>query len=484
MKLPKPDVKNKKVTSKQSRFPDDYHSGYHIMPAAVDFFAQFETLGVRYEKNARDKWMTKESKDGIHIFYYPDRTIYRSKPGANHACIPDVAMDAYLDYSPLSNPKVYKNMGYRYAMISPPHMGFKKAVIRNEHLRIFADSGGFQIRQGVTDFVNPDQLIDFYNASTDIGIGLDVPMHPLLYDKYLARMSHVTSKNNKHIKAGLTSDVALYDLNHGMDLKDRKVFFDVTEQYEPNDGIAMAGTSSKARGEYGVAAHIVNGVIGIAYVLARSKGRYKTAHILGTTTPFYMFVFHLLTKSGFFPHITSDSSTYAQAAMMNTQLTSIPGQSILYRNTLPKGEVLYRSPCSCPVCSIVGYSHHLMVNARANMVHSLYHYAYINDLISDLADQWLAGTLKPSEIQKIIAPSAFQPRHFTGLMKFLNDLMASGSFQKAYKINADFIEPILGKTKQKSLFGIAKKHEAPHGDEVRTDRILKSYEDWQAERGI
>lgn len=460
------------------------HTGYDLMPAAVDFFGSYETMGVKFQKNPKELWMTKESKDGIHIFHYPDRTIYRSKPGPNHACIPEVGMDAYLDYSVLSNPNVYRDMGYRYVMISPPHMQFRKAPIRNDKLRLFADSGGFQIRQGVTDFVDPDALIDFYNASTDIGIGLDVPMHPLLYDKYLARMSHVTSRNNKYIKAGLTKDIMLYDLNHGMDLKDRKVFLDVTEQYEPNDGIALAGTSSKARGEYGVAAHIVNGVVGIAYVLARSKKRYRTAHILGTTTPFYMFVFHLMTKSGFFPHITSDSSTYAQAAMMNTQLTSVPGQSVLYRNTLPKDKVLYRSPCSCPVCSMVGYSHHLMVNARANMVHSLYHYAYLNDLIADLADNWLAGTLKNSEAEKIISPSAFQHRHFNGTMKFLADMFASGSFQSAYKKNADFIEPILGKSKHTSLFGKERKHEAPHGDAVRTDKILASYEKWQKDRGL
>lgn len=459
------------------------HVGYDIMPAAVDFLHTYETLGVKYHTNPRDKWMTKELKDGIHIYHYPDRTLFRTKPGTNHACIPDVAMDAYMDYSVLSNPKMYSDMGYRYVMISPPHMQFRKAPIRNDHLRLFADSGGFQMRQGVTDFVDPDQLIDFYNASTDIGIGLDVPMHPLLYDKLLARMSHITSKNNAYIKSGLNKDVMLYDLNHGMDLKDRKVFLDVTEQYAPNDGIALAGTSSKARGEYGVAAHIVNGVIGIAYVLARSKKNYRTAHILGTTTPFYMFVFHLMTKSGFFPHITSDSSTYAQAAMMNTQLTSIPGQSVLYRNTLPKGEVLYRSPCSCPVCGMVGYSHHLMVNARANMVHSLYHYAYLNQLTADLADTYLKGAMKLPEIEKIIAPAQFSTRHFNGTMHFLSDMFASG-FQKAYKKNAQFIEPILGKTKQASLFGKQRTHDAPHGDAVRTDAILSSYEKWQKKRGI
>lgn len=460
---------------------DKTHVGYDIMPAAVDFFATYETLGVRYVTNPRSKWMTREKKDGIHIFHYPDRTLYRSKPGINTASIQEESMDAYLDYSVLSHPEMYRKIGYRYVMISPPHMQFRKAPIRNEHLSLFADSGGFQIRQGVTEFVDPEVLVDFYNASTDIGIGLDVPMHPLLYDKYLARMSHVASMNNRYIKERLNKNVSLYDLNHGMDLRDRKTFMDVTMQYEPMDGIALAGTSSKARGEYGVAAHIINGIVGICYVLARSKGRYRTAHILGTTTPFYMFAFHLLTKGGFFPHITSDSSTYAQAAMMNTQLTSVPGQSVLYRNTLPKGNILYRSPCACPVCSMVSYTQHLFINARANMIHSLYHYAYLNDLTEDLADQVLKGTITDKALEAIIAPAQFNHRHFSGIMAFMRDLISS-NFKEAHKKNADFLEPMARKGNQNSLFGGTRKHNAPHGDEPRTDRILKSYEDWHKQR--
>jgi len=115
------------------------------------------------------------------------------------------------------------------------------------------------------------------------------------------------------------------------------------------------------------------------------------------------------------------------------------------------------------------------------MIHSLYHYAYLNDLLSDVADQWLAGTIKRSEVEKLVSPPAFSHRYFTGLLQFLSDLFDSG-FQKAYKKNEDFIQPILGKSKQNSLFGTQKKADAPHKDEERTNRILTVYEKWQDER--
>jgi hypothetical protein len=458
--------------------------GYDLVPAAVDSFHTYATLAVKLIKNKRSLWFTRGLKDGIHSYHYPDRTVYRMCQGKSTTGISPEIMDMYLDFSILSNPELYKNLGYRYVMISPPHMGFRKSPIRTPHLKIFADSGGFQIRQGITDFVDPDVLADFYNASTDIGIGLDIPMHPLLYDKYLARMSHVASKNNKYIKSKLDPGIKLYDLNHGMDLKDRKIFFDVTEQYEPQDGIALAGTSSKARGEYGVAAHIVNGVIGISYILARSKGRYRSAHILGTTTTFYMFVFHLITKSGFFPHITSDSSTYIQASSMNTMLCGRPGQSLIYRNVLPKDNVLYRCPCTCPVCAMVVYAHHIHVDGKANQIHGLYHFEYVNQTIEAIVDDFIAGRVTVKQIMPIVAPSAFQPRHFIGVMQFLQD-MFEGGFGKAYKKNLPFINDMLGKDNRGSLFkNYTKKVSAPHGDDVRTDRILKSYEDWQKKRGV
>lgn len=483
MKKAKIDVTKASKKKEQRRFDKSYHEGYHIMPAAVDFFSLNEQMGVKFETNPRSKWYEQDSKDATIKYYYPDRTIYRSKPGVVHAAIADTELDQILEYAPLGNPELYTKMGYKYAMISSPHMGFKHAPLRNPHLRLFADSGGFQLRQGVTDFVDPDQLIPFYNATTDIGIGLDIPLHPLLYDDYLARMAEITARNNQYIKSKLNPNVALYDLNHGMDLRDRKIFFDAIEKYPMNDGIALAGTSSKARGEYGVSAHIINGVVGIAYTLDRAAKHYKTAHILGTTTPFYMFVFHVMTKSGFFKHITSDSSTYAQAAMMNTMLTSVPGNSLLYRNGLPKGKVLWRTPCACPVCSMVGYSQHLQVNARANMVHSLYHFAFLDQLLSDLADQYVRGLIKESEVEKIVSPSAFNAREFQGTMRFVRDLSAHG-FSKAYANSKNFIEPLIGRTNTKSLFGVKKKVNMAHADEDRANRILSSYEKWQAERGL
>ncbi|QDH83434.1 tRNA guanine transglycosylase [Achromobacter phage Motura] len=458
------------------------HVGYDLMPAAVDFFDTFESVGVKYGNNKQSKWWTRDLRDGVHVFYLPDRTLYRGRAGATQSCIASVEVDEFLEYSLLSNPELYSSWGLRYAMISPPHMGFKPAPVRNPHIRLFADSGGFQIRQGVTDFIDPNTLVDFYNKTTDIGIGLDVPMHPLLYPKMLQRMAHVTCMNGEYIKKQLNPGVMLYDLNHGMDLVDRKAFLDVTEKYEPLDGISLAGTSSNARGEYGVSAHIVNGVVGIAYVLARSAKRYRTAHILGTTTPFYMFVFNVMTRGKFFPHITSDSSTYAQAAIMNTHLMGIPGINMLRRNPMPKTD-LSTLPCSCPICHMTKYTQSYVINNRSNMIHSIWYYVQMMRYTEHLADEFLAGRTKDLEILKVLGPSTFSPVHMKGTMRFLRDLIEHG-YNKAYANSKDFIHSMLGKKTTTNLFGGERSAGVLHGDAERTDRILTSYETYHKKTGV
>jgi hypothetical protein len=455
--------------------------GYDIIPASVDTLNAYETLGVKFINNKRDLWYTRSNIDGIQRYFYPDRTIYKLLPGVVSTSIPHESLDMYLDYSPLGNPELFKKCGYRYMMVSAPHMNFLKTPLRNNHLQIFSDSGGFQMKTGVSDFIDPDKLIDFYNYSVDIGIGLDVPMNPLLYPTHLARMAHMSHRLGVYMKSKLK--IKLYDLNHGMDIKDRKIFLEVSDKYEPLDGIAIAGASSNARGEYKHAEHLVNGVVSIAYTLTYVKDRYKTAHMLGVTTTFYMFIFSLMTKSGFFPHITSDSSTYAQAGMMNTYLSSYD-KKLIVRPTLPKSNIEYRTTCQCPVCVMVGYKHALFICGKATMVHGMYHFAYVKSLVEDLAQQYLDGTIKIKDLIPLVSPSCFSTAHFTNIMKFLDDLFSKG-FKIAYKNNQDFIRLMAGGSRRKSLFSsMSVKSKIPAEEESTVNRILSSYESWMDSRGF
>lgn len=476
----------KTINPNSNMFPDEKLLGYDYMPAAVDFLYTYEVLGVKYEKNDASKVFTRALRDGIHVFYYPDRTIYRLRSGVSHAGIPDVALDEYIEYSPLSAPDMYENMGYRYMMISPPHMNFVPAPLRNGKVRIIADSGGFQLRRGVMDFIDPEMLVGFYNKTNDFGVGLDVPMNPRLFDTRLRRMANVTARNGVYIKKNMIPGVKLYDLNHGTTLEHRRAYMEITNKYDALDGLAIGGTSSNVLGESTVAAHLIRGMVGICDILDKTRDRYHTAHILGTTTPFYMFFMNAITSGGFFPHMTSDSSTYAQSGIMNRQVMSYPGSSVLFNNQLPKDGIFYQLACSCPACSMVRYSPNFVINARANMMHALHYYAYMQRVTKELADSWIRGDMSEKALEPLVIPSSFDHRQFKGFLRFLKDLLNHG-FDKAYTKNAGFLKsfvPIPAATRGHLFSKKTQEDLVDPKDAARTDSILSNYEKWQDDHGI
>lgn len=467
-------------------FPDEKLTGYDYMPAAVDFLYTYETLGVKYEKNPPEKVFTRALRDGIHIFYYPDRTMYRLRSGISHVGVLDTPVDEIIEYSPLSAPDMYEKMGYRYMMISPPHMNFIPSPLRNGKVRIVADSGGFQLRMGVMDFIDPEMLIGFYNKTNDFGVGLDVPMNPRLFDTRLQRMANVTARNGVYLKANAAPQVKIYDLNHGTTLQQRQNFMDVTNKYDPLDGLAIGGTSSNALGESSVSAHLIRGMVGISYALDRNRDRYHTAHVLGTTTPFYMFFMNAVTQGGFFPHMTSDSSTYAQSGIMNRQVISLPGGQVLLNNQLPKDSIFYQLPCSCPACSMVRYSPHFVINARANMMHALHYYSYMQRVTKELAASWIRGDMSEKTLEPLVIPSSFDHRQFKGFLRFLKDMLNHG-FDASYKKNQNFLQsfvPIPAATRGHLFSKKTQEDMVPKAEAARTDSIMSNYEKWQDQRGI
>jgi queuine/archaeosine tRNA-ribosyltransferase len=468
-------------------FPaDEKLTGYDWMGAAVDFLYSYESLGIRYEKNPSEKAFTRAIRDGIHIFYYPDRTIYRMRSGVNHAGIPDVPMDEVMEYSPLSAYDLYANLGLRYMMISPPHMNFTPSPLRNGKVRIIADSGGFQLRRGVMDFIDPQMLINFYNKTNDFGVGLDVPMNPRLFDTRLTRMANVTARNGSFLKANANKAVRIYDLNHGTTLEHRRSYMEVTNKYAPLDGLAIGGTSSNVLGESTVAAHLIRGMVSVCYIIDKTRDRYHTAHILGTTTPFWMFFMNAVTAGGFYPHLTSDSSTWAQSGIMNRQVMSTPGGTVLFNNQLPKDGIFYQNACSCPACNMVRYSPNFVINARANMMHALHYYAYLQRVTRELAEAWIRGDMSEKALEPLVIPSAFDHRQFRGFLRFLKDLLNYG-FDKAYAKNSGFLQsfvPIPAATRGHLFTKKTQADMVDPKDAARTDSILASYEKWQDEHGI
>src|SRR6185437_2940998 len=114
-----------------------------------------------------------------------------------------------------------KRWGFNYMMVTPERLATSDYVRRNGVVGLFSDSGGFQMSKGVTDWIDPAELSEFYRKKIDFGIGLDVPLprHMQSTDWFI-RMSRIQCANNKYIANKLKGSACeLYDVSHGLTLE-------------------------------------------------------------------------------------------------------------------------------------------------------------------------------------------------------------------------------------------------------------------------
>lgn len=390
------------------------------------------------------------------------------------------APDAVCLPNPATNPNSYASKGLRYAMVNATGMNYVGMELRRGDVNIVADSGGFQMLTGVTDFVDPDSLIDYYNKTVDVGVGLDIPMPNTLFPHLLKRMAAITCRNNDYLRSKALPGIGIYDVAHGHSLQERKEYLEVTLEQDHGEGIALAGTSSLVRGERSVVQHHINGILSITYTLDKVRDRYNTAHILGTTTPLYMFMYYLILQSGFYPHLTADSSSYIQSAISgNYHQTLYPQSKFLFDNHLPTNNLPHKLTCQCPLCLVYQDTAKFSYASVSAIFHSLYYYLDMVKSVEALADLWVTGQASKEVIYDHLGTSNLPRTHFFKMLGMLEDILERG-FQKGVAKNKSYIRST-SSGRSSGLFGGAKQQV----DKAQLDRftnIIASYERWHEER--
>lgn len=415
-----------------------------LMPAAVNSMALNEFLGVKYGK-PKGTPFTAEQRFGIKTMYLPDRTVYVGRGNSNTLGLTVEDLDVVLPLSPLSNPETLKGLGFNYMMVTPERLATSDYVRRNGVVGLFSDSGGFQMSKGVVDFVEPDSVIDFYKRKIDFGIGLDVPLpRHLQSTDWFIRMARIQCANNKYIAKGLEgSKCELYDVSHGLTLENRKRYLEDVLEHKSAKYLAMGGIGQANYDT--VIVSTVMAVVNLCYVVDRAKNEYERFHILGTTSSFFLSVYALLTEMGVAPFISCDSSTYAQSGlafqtrgtMYKADMGFIPAFPIEHQ---PIG---YGLPCSCPVCSLVGYQHVYRMSQPSNGIHTLIQIKKAKDITSDLAKLLLQGKPVMQHLLNTITSNRSLDPIYRALYRFIMDM--DQGFDKAWANHRDTLKSSLRK---------------------------------------
>jgi predicted Fe-Mo cluster-binding NifX family protein len=384
-------------------------SMYNFVPAAIDSFKKTGFgLYIKYTRsNSPDSIVVKKNAPNYMWLVCPDRELVLIEHGSHPEFVPmGENFDKYVDFN-LYDDHVCAGLDVDSYMINYSQYGFDKTGKMNSKSPMFrrngrnpnmpnqpkviADSGGFQLYTGKKDYLDPKEVIEWYNENIDWGMVLDVP--PIVRtDHYLKRSAMIQGENNRIMMDHKNEHVELINIAHGDTYEKRMEFL----KHVDHPGINRLATT-------GYRDSVVSTIAELLQLILRSERKFKHYHVLG--------VYNLrkllpIIKVGSIlpevkigkwkgvPLITSDASTPLQSAVNklyhHQQSVYEPARRLVIgaRNTY--ANVHAKLPCACPVCSNIQYLNILGILDKqvvSNLigVHNLYEIRRYSRMMDELA---------------------------------------------------------------------------------------------------
>jgi len=325
---------------------------------------------------------------------------------------------------PFLNATFVKNCGITKVLANPIHGGFIREPFERQGMESIVDSGGFQMLKGTVEFVEPDYLVRMYAEKANIGMPLDLPVPAGAEPMFFDRISHMIRANDQYMLKRLKPNIDLALISHGSTLARRKSRLDVLDRKAAV--VAIAGLGIKP--DNGVD-HVSTALESLLYVTNRYRKTARYFHVLGITSKFWLFIYALLDSTGFVKSIGADSVSH--------RLGSVVGMYDTYdfqTISLNKKQTYHQTmPCNCPICFAIDDLR--IVNSTYILeAHNLWVRAQWAKLISDMAAQYVLGTVKLEEIFKTLNLT-LKYNEFHKLVKYVEEVTSSGKFKPLRKIN-------------------------------------------------
>lgn len=447
-----------------------------IMPASIGVIPLDSFLSVEFKKNTK---LAAYRDRGIYTFLLPDRTVHVGRSNSSGFGILFDRPDIVVPLSPISNPELLHSEGYRYVMVNPKEYKrvSKSKKRESRKIKIVSDSGGFQLANGVSSFIDPKELGEIYKDRIDYGMGLDIPLPlPLHSTEWMGRMAKVMAKNNKIIES-IAKSTHVMDVSHGLSIEARSQFLKTVMKNQTSEYLALGGIGQSNYDTQLVS--LITGVLNVCNTLYTARKQYSHFHILGTISPIFQVVYNLLLKQGIVKVITADSSTYAQRSL-NYMATVVPYSSevkIPQYYQIPSEPLGRNLPCNCEICNLSKYSIVYRLSQHASMNHNLIALKRKSDLLNSMTDQYLSGNLKIKEMLPELSTKSDIFPVFTRLIQFVSD-MGLG-YDKAFAKHSKFL-PSVRKSKN-SLFS---RQILSNKVKDRVSKVIKVVEAYEKYHGI
>ena len=348
----------------------------------------FSHAYVKYEKNNS---VFIEKKGGAYLkIHLHDRTVLVTGTGATYKSLPSQfdfdTVVPLISPSVVSEPIVLINPYHASGGFTSNFQPFKKKVI--------VDSGGFQMLRGTSDYIDLDNLVDFYNVNGDIGMPLDLPLHKAAEPMFFDAVTKYMKANDKYMLSKLNPNVDLALISHGSNAKLR--LRRLKQLRRPTQTVAIAGLNVISDMDKNT-----KNLVGLSNAMAVMDYMRDTTdyfHFLGVTSNFWFVIYALLAGTGYVKTIGGDSVTHRLAAVNGTYNVGLGAGSkmrsmdLLRDRTIPLGVM-----CRCPTCQVLTDGR-LHLDARFLESHTLFNVIETKNLIADAVQSYLNGTTKLREI--------------------------------------------------------------------------------------
>lgn len=428
---------------------------------------------VKFEKN-KDTSIYRGV--GYRVVRLVDRTIHIVYETSRNQRLIDTQFD--FDYVvPYQNPLELKGR-IDLVLVNPVHA--KKGFYNNfrpHGIKTIADSGGFQMRSGVSDFVNPDNVVEFYNKHTDIGMALDLPITNSVEAPLWDKVSNLMAANANYMEKKLNNNVTLALISHGRDINLRKRRLEVI--YRPSKVVAVGGLlNTTALDEE---TRLLTALNNALYVISETRKHAEYYHFLGVTSRLWIAIYAILVGTGYVKSCGGDSVSHRMAAItgsykhsfvaMNTN--SIHEKHYLnalhykFQNThdssptqiTKRNAIKVGTSCCCPMCQAVS-DLTMLSEYQLCESHLLWYSEQEKDLICDNVQSYLNGKISLGCLAKQCVRSHHK-KIFIKMFSMIEDTVSKG------------FTPI---KVSKQLFGSLNPTKVNSEELDRYTRIIKNYE--------
>lgn len=361
---------------------------------------------------------------------------------------------------PISSALFMKSCGITKILANPVEKRYYGASFKHSKIESIVDSGGFQMLSGVTDFVNPDDVIERYNECADVGMPLDLPVRSAYESTYWDSVSRLIKANDEYIEPKLkTAKLAL--ISHGTSLELRKRRLDILDRKA--EVVAIAGLNIQPLpGQDGA----INNIQNLMYVVNRYRSTARYFHVLGVTSKYWMFIYALLSESGYVKEIGADSVSHRLSALTGLYET-VDYKAI----SVPKNQKFWQPiQCGCPVCVTVS-DIRLLNNAVALESHNLWIRVQQTKFAQTLAKAYLEKQVTTSEIYEFLgsAMSINADKYkFDYMVKYVTKIIDMDKF---------FMPPT--SKKFSTLLSVAS---STNAKATNYDKIIKGYEKFHGKK--